>query len=64
MNPVTRIDFLGGVRIARDTFVYRVGLDEWASHLESLGCTRVADRRHRLTPAPGAEEILAEDESS
>ena len=48
MHPVTRIAHFGALKIAKETYVYEVELDDWASQLESLGCTREPDRKQRL----------------
>jgi hypothetical protein len=56
MHPVSRMERLGAVTISKETFVYEVELEQWEEHLESLGCTRLADRRQRLQAAEFEKE--------
>jgi hypothetical protein len=37
-------------RLANETFVYDVDIDDWGSHLESLGAIRIADRHQKVKP--------------
>jgi len=57
MHPVTRIEKLGEVAIAKETFVYEVELGAWSEHMESLGCVREPDKRQQLKPASSADRL-------
>jgi hypothetical protein len=63
LHPVTRFERLGDVTIAKETFVYEVGIDDWGSHLESLGAVRVADR-HQKVKLSFTEEGVTLDQDS
>lgn len=63
MHPVTRIERLGEMTIAKETYVYEMELDEWVSQMESLGCTREPDRRQKLKPVFTGEILRPEDSS-
>ena len=49
MHAFSRIERLGGITIARETFVYEVELGEWCKHMEAIGCTREPDKQRKLT---------------
>jgi hypothetical protein len=63
MSPLSRIERLGEITIAEETFVYQVDSDDWASHMEALGCAREPDRRQRLKPG-SREGVLEQEEGS
>jgi hypothetical protein len=63
MSPLSRIERLEGITIAEETFVYQVELNDWANHMEALGCTREPDRRQRLKPG-SREGVLEQKEGS
>lgn len=45
MRPLSRLDRIGKVTVARETFVYEIGLHEWLSHMNALGFARLPDER-------------------
>lgn len=55
MSPLSRIERLDGVTVARETFVYQLELSDWAEHMEWLGCTRELDRHVKLKPSSAGE---------
>jgi len=52
MHPVCRIQNLGPVTIARETYGYGVDLEQWSNHLEAIGCSRQPDRRQKMSADP------------
>jgi hypothetical protein len=62
MRPVSRFDNFGDVVVARETYCYEVTLDEWRTHLDSLGCTRQADVRRTVIFPWSSEELLSQAE--
>ena len=63
MHAVTRFDRLGDLTIARETFVYEVELDDWARHMEALGCVREPDWRQSLKQTPATFKTPEREES-
>jgi len=48
MRPLSRLERVGNVRLARDTYVYEVDSDEYLAHLEAIGCVRLPDEQKKV----------------
>ena len=59
MRSISRIERLGKVTIARETYVYEAELREVLAHLEALGGVREPDERKTLTSPWSSEELLS-----
>ena len=47
MRPICDTIRLGGVRIARETYVYYVELNEWIAHMEAIAHNACPTKRVR-----------------
>ena len=58
MNPVSRIERLGRITLARETYVYEIALDEWLAHMEAVGAKRLPDQHQKLSAPARIDEVL------
>ncbi len=66
MRECDRLDrlFGGSLMLAYNTYVYGVSQDEWAAHLDRIGCVQVSEERVSIvepTPIPAVAEEPAGD---
>jgi hypothetical protein len=53
MRPLSRLQRVGHVTVARDTYAYEFDSEDYLSHLEAIGCARLPDEQKTLkTPVP------------
>jgi hypothetical protein len=60
MHPVSFIAAAGGLKIARETYVFAHEIDRWAENLEAIGGRRLTDERVRLKLPASFDDILAQ----
>jgi hypothetical protein len=57
MIPYCKIQRLGSLTLARETYLYSVDLEEWCDLMENLGCSRLPDARRQWKPPWSFEEL-------
>jgi len=59
MRPLSRIQRLGRVTIARETYAYEVDSDDYLDHLEAIGCKRLPDELMNIKLPMSLEDFIA-----
>jgi hypothetical protein len=59
MFPTSRIQRVGNITLARETWLYEVEMNKWLSWMTSIGCTRLEDERAEWKSPLSAQELIA-----